>query len=814
MKTIKNRTFKILGLLNLIISVAQAQHQNTYKVSGRLSDEKGQPLDYATVSLLKAADSALIKGTLSSATGTFTLEQIPAGKYIIRATTVGYGKSTSSVFEVSSAHPDLSLPTLILPTSSKSLATVTITASKPIIDRKIDRTVMNVENSILSAGNTAMEILARAPGVTIDKDDNISLNGKGGVNVMINDKMTYLSAAQLSTLLRSTDGNTIKSIELMTNPSAKYDASGNAGIINIRLKKNTQTGTNGSLTLGAGYGKHEKENGTLTLNHQQGNLNVFSSFSHSDNKTEFRLSQQRVVTDSGQTYFDQHSKAERISHNNSYRLGADLATGSRNTVGFLVNGYFNSSGSEGNSLTNIGQYANVINSSQDQVSNKSNNNKNLSLNFNDNLKLDTIGQQLSIDLDYSRFNNGAVNEYNTNFYLPDGTIPRDPVSLHQQTPSLIKIRTAKIDYTLPLAKHTKLEAGAKYSDVQTDNNLNAQRLQNGGYVNDTTLTNRFVYDEKVSAGYVNLSQIMHNTSIQAGLRAEYTSSDGNLINTGSEVKRSYINFFPSIFINQKINDKNDIGLSYSKRVDRPEYDNLNPFIYYLDQYSYQQGNPFLNPQYTNKFEFNYTYNHGFNIGVGYSHTYDYLTSLPLTDPATKITVYTTLNLQKQNYYNISISSPYNVTKWWTGNVNAVGYYSGFKTDSLLGGQFDRGQVSLHLEATQYFQITKSYKAEINGTYDSPFVYGIYHFGHNAYGDFGLSHSFADTKANLKFSVTDVFNTYHGVTTSKFQSNDITLHAKGETRVARVTFTYNFGSSSLKTRQHRTGADDEKSRVGR
>lgn len=814
MKAIQKKIFHVLTLLNLITTAIYAQNQNPCKISGLLSDEKGHRMEYATITLVKATDSSLVRGTLTAVTGVYLFNQIPSGRYMVKAIAMGYLTAVSVAFDVSAEHPVFTVPDLILQISSNSLSNITITAMRPTVERKIDRTVMNVENSVLAAGNSAMEILARAPGVTIDKDDNISLNGKAGVNVMINDKMTYLSAAQLSILLRSTDGTTVKTIELMTNPSAKYDASGNAGIINIKLKKNMQDGTSGSVTLGAGYGKHGRENGTFTLNHKEGKLNIFGSVSHSDVKNETDISQQRVVTDSGggKTYFDQHALTGRLYHNNSYRVGADLNTGTGNILGFLANGYFNSSGSTGNSLTNIGQQPDLINSYQNQLSTIGSQSRNFSLNLNDKLKLDTAGQELSFDVDYSRFNYHANAQYNTDFYLPEGTTVMSPVLLREQTPSVITIHSAKLDYTLPLSKALKLEAGGKFSDVKTANNLEAQRAVNGTYMNDSTLSNRFIYEEKIAAGYTNLSATFHNTSIQAGLRAEHTTSEGNLINTGEDVKRRYINFFPSLFINQKINDKNEVGLSYSKRIDRPGYDNLNPFIYYLDQYTYSKGNPFLNPQYTNKFELNYTLNHSMNVGLGYSHSYNYLTNVSLTDAVSKITVATTLNLKNQNFYNVNLNTPYTLTKWWKGNVNAVAYYSSFKSDSLLGGLYNRGQVSFHLNASQNFQVAKNYRAELMTNYDSPFIYGIYHFNHNVYNDLGISHAFNDKKANLKLSVSDIFNTSRTYLTSNFQANNITLCQKPETRITRLTFTYNFGNTNIKAHQHTSGADNEKSRV--
>jgi iron complex outermembrane receptor protein len=816
MKSITIRLLYIFAVLASFPALTNAQLIPNHKITGFVADEKTQPMEYASVSLLKAADSSIAKGTLSTTGGLYIFEYIPAGAYFIKATAVGYNPTYSSVFTIGEQQPETQVPTIQFSPTNQALATVTISATKPLIERKTDRMVMNIENSILSAGNTALEILARAPGVTIDKDDNISLNGKGGISVMINDKLTYLSAAQLASLLRSTDGNTIKSIELMSNPSAKYDAAGNAGIINIKLKKNTQSGTNGSVTLGAGYGKHARENGTITLNHKEGRLNIFGTYSHSDIKNEFNLVQDRVVTDSagGKTYFDQRSTAIRSSHNNSYRFGADLATGSQNTLGFLTNGYFNTSSSDGDSFTKIGNQPGITNAAQEQLSEKEGRYQNFSMNLNDNLKIDTLGQELSFDLDYSRFNNRDNDQYNTNFFTPAGSINAPLVSLHQQTPSVITIKAAKADYSLPLNKTIKLEAGLKYSDVKTDNNLQAQRLQNTTYINDTTLSNRFIYDEKIAAAYFNLIKTYRHFTIQAGLRAEHTSSDGDLVHNGGEIKRSYLNLFPSIFLNQKLDEKNEIGLSYSKRVDRPDYQDLNPFVYYLDQYSYSKGNPFLNPQYTNKFEFNYTYDHSLNIALGYSHTYNYLTNLPLTDPATKIAVYTTLNLRYQNFFNISINSPYTINKWWTGNVNAVGYYSAFRSDSLLGAHYHRGRFSQHVQAGQYFQLGKYYKAEVMVNYDSPFIYGTYQFAHTIYSDLGFSHSFAGKKANLKLSVNDIFNSNKTTMISNYQSNDIILHLKTESRITKLTFTYNLGQNLIRSRNHSAGVDDEKSRAGK
>ncbi len=495
----------LLLLAGIGVSIAQTKSTGI-KVSGLLLDAQGKPMEYATVSLLRAKDSSIVKGTLSTDAGAYAFDHVNTGTYVIKATAIGYNKAVTASFNVTNVN--ITVPNLTVTDNSKSLQTVNITTTKPLIERKADRMVMNVENSILAAGNSAMEILERAPGVTIDKDDNISLKGKQGVTVMINDKLTYLSSTQLATLLRSTDGTTIESIELITNPSAKYDASGNSGIINIKLKKNKNAGTNGSVTLGTGMGYYFKDNTSVTLNHKEGNLNVFGNFSRNDNQRGRVIGIDRKVVDAnGQaTYFSQSTFMPQINHNNSYRFGADYDLSSKNTIGFIVNGYFNKENDFNTTPTHIGSTPAALDSLQRTTSTFRQSYNDFAANLNDRYQISKSGQVLTADLDYSKFTNTNNAQYQTDFYLPDGSVQHPSTFLRNQSPSTINIRTAKVDYTYPINKTLKFESGLKYSDVKTDNDLEAQKLAGSSYINDTSRTNRFVYDEKIAAGYINLSK--------------------------------------------------------------------------------------------------------------------------------------------------------------------------------------------------------------------------------------------------------------------------------------------------------------------
>ncbi len=799
----------LLVAISWSVSFGQTGKAASAKVSGALINDQGKPLDYASVSIIKAADSTVVKGALSNENGIYTFEKVPAGKYLIKATVVGYNKAISQPFTVAENSVVIQIPALNLKPGNNELKTVTITATKPLIERKIDRTVMNVENSVLAAGNTAMEILAKAPGVTVDKDDNISLKGKQGVTVMINDKLTYLSAAQLATLLRSTDGNTIKSIEIITNPSAKYDAAGNSGIINIKLKKNTQSGTNGSITAGTAKGQYWRDNTSLNVNHKDGNLNLFGTLSHGDNKRGHNLDLKRITDSAGnKTYFDQQSVMPGTNHYNNYRLGADYDLTPKHTIGFVVSGYANSSKEENDTRTTIGSQLGGADSSLHTVSAINQTYKNFAVNLNDRYKIDTSGQELSFDLDYSKFRNYTNAKYNTDYFLANGSTQRPSQILYNQTPSNITIYTGKADYAKPLTKTIKLEAGVKFSSVKTDNDLRAQKDSSDVMIKDTGRSNRFIYQENIQAAYINLNKQFKKTSVQVGLRAENTQSNGNLVGS-TQVKRSYLNFFPSVFINHTINDKNEVSLSYSRRIDRPGYDDLNPFIYYLDPYTFNKGNAFLNPQYTQNFEFNYTYNHSFNVSLGYSNTSDVITELILTEG--KKTFQTNQNLQSQKNYNANINTPFTVTKWWEGNINLTAFYLGFKSDALAGYNFSDGQLAYQARTTQTFKFAGA-RLEVMGDYQSPLTYGIYKIRPRYSVDMGISKSFMDKKFNVKIACDDVFNIRRNDLSSNALNNNFTIKQKNDSRVGRLTLTYNFGNSAIKTRQHRSGADDEKGRV--
>jgi hypothetical protein len=699
-------------------------------------------------------------------------------------------------------------------TTVKQLKNVIITSKKPLIVHKSDKTIINVEGSILGSGNTAMEILARAPGVSIDNEGNISLKGKRGVSVMIDGKLTYLSAAQLANLLRSTSGNTIESIELINNPSAKYDAAGSAGLINIKLKKNTSYGTNGSINAGFGYGYNYKSNFGLTANHRSTKLNLFGNFNYDRLKESESLSVRRSNTSGAAvTYFNVAGQDLIWRSNGNYKAGLDYSFNKKSIIGFMATGYLNHTGINAVSTTKIGSIALITDSIIQSVNPYKSkfNNQNYNLNFKS--ILDSLGEEISADIDYSNFNSMSRIS-NSNYFLDlQGKEYKTPLIFRTESPANIHIWAAKVDFSYPFSPKSKLETGIKSSFVKTDNDYQFEDLLAAGWENNPIRSNRFIYKEYINAAYLNYSKSFKTTSIQLGLRAEQTRSEGNSITAQNLVRRSYLDFFPSISLNQTLGGEHEIGISYNKRIDRPDYQSLNPFIIFTDLYTLQEGNPLLNPQYTNSFNISYAYKKKFSLGIGYSHTNNVITSIFFTDSNKKTLTLSEQNLALQKLYDLNISSPVTFTKWWESNNELNVFYRNFSSPDMMGVPFNSRKLSYAFNTVQTFTIRTTFSAELGFNYQSPQVYGTYLARPIYSTNVGISKSFAAQRATIKLAINDLFNTQKIRIRSTVVNQDYLLMQKAESRIFRLGFSYNFGSNKIMAvRERSNGASGEQQRV--
>lgn len=813
--TPKNYSILLLILCITALSTAQLRAQTsteTGEISGKVLDENQKAFPYATVSLLNAKDSTAVKGTLSQDNGNYLFKDLKNGNYLIGVYVVGYKKTFKGPYTIASGKTIHQTGSIQMAPDAKLLKGVEIVKQKPLIERQVDKIVLNIENSALATGNSALEILQKSPGVSVDKDGKISLRGKQGVTIMLDGKPTYLSEEQLANLLRSTEGSAIQSIELITNPSAKYDAAGNSGIINIKLKKNRNYGTNGSIYGGAGMGKYYKANAGLSLNHREKKFNVYGNFDYGRNKRFNSTDIMRVnETAKDKTYFNQTSSSIGTRNNSNYKAGIDYFIDDNNTLGFATNGYNSNGKRTSNVLTLIGDRPLKTDSSVVAVNPSTYKYTGMAYNLNYKGTLDTLGQEITADADFAQYKSREESDFNNVYLNAAGQSYKPDYIFTNSTPTNVKIYSGKVDYTYPINKETKLDLGLKSSFVKTDNSFIFQNFINNNFINDPARSNQFLYDENINAAYANMKRKFKTTTVQLGLRAEQTNSKGNSVTDQKVVNRHYFDLFPSLFVNQELSKDHEVGFSYSRRIDRPDYSNLNPFVSYLDLYSYRFGNPFLKPQYTNSFEMSYSFKKTLNVSFGYSHTSDVMSDVLLTDTAKKTIFISTQNLATQDSYNMNASYPVQITKWWSSNNNLTVYYNKFKSPNILGMPYESGKLAFNLNTNQTITLNPTTNIEWSGYYQSKQVYGTLLINAQYGIDLGFSKSFMDKKLNLKFAANDIFKLQKSVITSALPSQNYVVNERWESQVFRLTCTYRFGSSSIKGARERSGGSESESR---
>ena len=789
---------------------------NNAGVKGKVTDTNGKPVSAATVTLIKAIDSSLVKAAVSNNEGNYEFEKIKKGSYLLKITSVNHSPFFTKTFDLEESG-NYNAGTVSLETVSKQMKDVVVVAKKPMIEVRADRTVFNVENSINATGSDAMELLQKSPGVLVDKDDNISMKGKNGVRIYIDGRLSPMGASDLAAYLRSIQSNDIESIEIIENPSAKYDASGNAGIINIKLKKNKKFGTNGNVNAGFNQGIYPKYNTGLGLNYRNQKVNIFSNASGNKSRNENFYNFDRALNDS---IYD--AKNVSISSNEGFNIktGADFFLSKSHTIGIMYNGNYSTKDAFTQGITTISpqstrKTAQILNASNDLPSTRDNTNFNLNYRYTD-----TTGRELNIDADKGIYR-GRGTSFQPNIYsnaITGNEIRRNIFA--NNTPTDIDIYTAKADYEQNFKKG-KLGFGAKYSNVKTDNTFDFFNVVNNIKVLDIEKSNRFTYTENVNAAYVNYNKAFKKMSFQVGLRSEQTNSEGILNSisrftqkdTTEEVKRSYLDFFPSAAISFTGNPDHQFNLNYSRRIDRPRYQDLNPFENRVDELTFQKGNAFLKPQYTNSFAASHTYKSFLTTSLNYSHIKDFFTVI--NDTTRKnATFITQKNLASQDIYGININAPINIVKWWNGYVNITANQTRYKADFEDGKKIRLNVTTVNYFNQHTFTLGKGYTAELSGWFNTPSVWGgtfKTKFMWNT--DAGIQKLILDKKGTIKLSVTDIFKSQVWRAQSDFAGVIFKGSGGYESRQLRLNFSYRFGSSQVKaSRNRKTSLEQEANRI--
>ncbi len=796
----------MVGVLALLfVFTVQAQDQKMIKGIVR---SEGNPVPNATVSLLKQTDRSLVKLALTNVAGEFEFSVPGDSSYLLTVSSIGFD-SLSVPAQINK------LNQLEISRSAESLTAVTVAGRRPMVEARLDKMVVNVDASPTNTGTNALELLAKSPGISVDRDGNISLKGKQGVMVLIDGKQTYLSAEELASYLRSLPSSQLDQIEIMTQPSAKFDAAGNSGVINLKTKKNRQMGFNGSVTVSYAQGNYPKSPNSFNFNYKKGRVNLFTNGGYTYwqmDQTQLlyrRFHQQQTVS-----RFDQVGTEFHASHGYNARVGLDYTVNPKTTIGFVVNGNYSLFKGRNYSLGNFYDEGKTTIDSSILAENYSRNPWNrINANANFRRSINKEGREITADIDYIKYHSKRSQYTDNRSVYPN----QNAVTylLRADLPANISIYSAKVDYVHPLNKQAKIEAGLKSSFVETDNNAPYETFddQLGKWVDDRR-KDHFIYEERISAAYLNFSQQLKKWSFQGGLRGEHTESTGKQVLISKKISKSYLQLFPTAYIAYAMNDKNQFSVSYGRRIGRPNYRDLNPFQYFLDLYTYNQGNPYLAPQFTHNTELTHIFKGRLSTTLNYTYTTDIINDILKQDDESKVTYQTKENVATRSNLGIALSYNAPITSWWTTSL--FGNLSNQVYKGMVNNRMLKADVSSYMfNFTQQFKFAKTWGAEISGFYQSKNLMTSMFLLDPIYSvSFGASKQILKNKGSLKLSVNDPFKLEKVDVSIKHDNIDMVVKNRWDNRRVALSFTYRFSKGESVSQQRKTGsAQEEQKRIG-
>ncbi len=813
---LKQVLFFIFFLL-FLINIAIAQTGNG-KISGTLFDDSKKPLDGATVALLNANDSTTVTSQLAERDGSFVFKNLKNGAYLLKATYIGFKNYTSGQLLVGQ-QKSVILPAIILTSARKTLNQVVVTGQKAYVQQKIDRTVVNVGALISNTGANALEVLEKTPGVQVDADGNITFKGKSGVMVMIDDKPTYLSAANLVTYLRSLPSSALDQIELMDNPPAKYDAAGNAGVINIKTKKNTVRGFNAIVSADYAQGFYGRNDESINLNYRVDKVNIFANIAHNEEHTFRQLDIDRHYFDASgnpTSSLNDISYFRPTNNNTNIKAGLDFFASPKTTWGVVFTGTFSPehdsspvysilSGAHGEMDSTI----NTLNTSKGKFESKG-------INLNYTHKFDSTGKTLTFDIDYIHDVSNSNQTFVNNTYLPDGTLTTSQV-LSDNLPSYIDIYSAKADYSHPLKGKAKFEAGVKSSYVNTDNAANYFNVNNGISTINYNNTNRFLYKENINAAYVNFNKNFKRFSLQTGLRVENTNGNGHQLGNAQKPDSSFVNhytnLFPTAYLSYNLDTAghNMLVLSYGRRIGRPNYGSLNPFTFFVDKFTYFSGNPFLKPQFTDNYKMAYSYKSFITVAFAYNRTTDVQNET--IHQSGDVFISTTGNIGQQKTIDLSASSNFSPAKWWTVSLYAEEYKNTYQ-GVFYTGYLNQSKFTFSANGNNQFTISKTWSAELSGFFNTGGAYGQFVSIPTGMLNAAIQKKILNNKGTIKLNGRDILRTFSpsGIITN-IANATASYHNFVDTRAFTLAFTYNFGKlTNVPQKRDIGGADSEQGRA--
>lgn len=800
------KTILLLLLLFLFSCAGSAQS----RIGGVVRDNDGRALETSTVLLHRQRDSSVIRSAVTDKVGGFVMERVIAGRYYLTATSVGYGRYTSGLFEVDSGTSKEMA--IVLKPAVGNLAPASVVAKKPFFEYKLDKLVVNVESCpYFSPGMSALDILERSPGVEVDYiNSRIGLIVKPGTTIYINGRRSYLSGINLLNYLRGLPAGAIEQVEIMSQPSAKYDAANGGGVINIVLKKNQADGLIGSVTASTIFGYYFKTRESAMLDWRRDKVNLNFIMGFSDNKTyndQHTLNSFRTGYGSSFSQYQDY-QTSTVSDSKSYtpQLAMDYQASKKTSLGIMVQGLFSDNRSStggvvdvADSLKQVIRQTPVPTYSHNTVSNPG-----VYLDWQQKL---SKGGDLAADADYLHYHSPAVQ----NSYGLDGLLPSD-----------IDIYAFKLDYSQPLTKAgsphaTTLEAGIKTSYVRTDNNSYYTQFDslNKGWLPDTALNNHFIYSENIDAGYINLSrQLTKKWSVELGVRAERTVARGQELVQGGGFRHSYINAFPTGYVGFVPDAKNSFGLSFGRGIGRPAYPDLNPFRYVINQYNVREGNPDLRPDFGNSLELEYRYRSELVIGVYYLRFDDLAGRVYETTGGgdSLVTIFTKKNVAFRRNIFLDVGYTKALTKWWNASWMVVFVNAKLSDPSNTGYTVDQ-LTGCKIMFNNQFPLGKGWSIDLRANYATRWMEGIrIHHIPEWNNSVGVNKKMWNDKGTLTVSLSDPLNVYRPGQTSDATTFSTRTDMRPESRYLTVTWNYRFGKAKEQQRRQTGGAQEEQRRT--
>jgi len=779
-------------------------------ISGKVVDESMHPIILATVTL-HDGDQKVVFTTVTDSIGNFNFKYGVPGEYLLKVKYIGYNDYQSPFFVLN----EINFGTISLSIMENSLKEVEVKGKAKLLEISGGTITYNVANTIGGQDVSALEALKRAPGVYVENENNISLNGKSGVQILLDGKETFLSGKELIDLLKSLSSNNIKSIEIINSPTAKFDASGSAGIINIKTQKNQTKGLNGSVTSSVAYGISAKQLQNIALNYSVDKINIFGNYNHTLGNYNYLYGTNRQQN--GRSY-DSHTDDVDKRQKMSTQLGVDYFLNDKNTIGFLAKGNFIFGGGITDTQTDIRTLPSSVVDESLEAINDYYGQGTSRYNFNLNYKYeDTLGYVLNIDADYGLFDKWNKN-LQSNIYR-DAHETSISQNLYRTLNGIdIDLKGLKIDYSMNLLAG-KFEAGIKYSHVGSVNDSRFYHVDQGSDSIDNRRSNDFQFDESISSAYVDYKRTVQKWSFQAGLRMEMADSEGILFYTENDVelenkiKRNFTNLFPFFSITVKPKTDHHVSFSYGKRIERPAYQDLNPFVYMLDELSFWQGNPFLNPELTHRLTLLYSFKNSTIVSLNFAYTDQFNAKVTDTLEREKI-VMISRNLGTQKHGSLSLTQSFAPKPWWDITFNGLIYYIQNKVSFDEYRNLDLQQLAGRVSMQQSFQLPFKMKAEVSAIYNSYRLSGANTFSRAvSQVDIGLQKALFKDKATVRLAVNDIYKGNKSRYTQNFPGFVSASYGYYESRQARLSFSYRFSRGVAKTQRIRNSAlDNESGRI--